>query len=101
MHLEPREHSKKAKDKPEKERDLSNKSGKEFKLISNLPDRYNSLRNKLVLQNKLESKEMTTCPKSKSKNKLNSKKEGLRRRRSRLFWTTPRKSEVKLEPTSN
>jgi len=60
MHSEQREHSKKAKDKPEKERDWNNKRGKEFKLTSKLLDKDNSLRNKPVLQNKLESKEKTT-----------------------------------------
>tara|TARA_B110000503_G_C7120612_1_gene402344 strand:- start:522 stop:728 length:207 start_codon:yes stop_codon:yes gene_type:complete len=33
MLYEPREHSKKVKDKQEKERDLNNKSGREFKPI--------------------------------------------------------------------
>ena len=54
MHLEPREHSKKVKDKPEKERDSNKPKDKEFKLISKSPDKNNSQKNNQVLVNRLE-----------------------------------------------
>jgi hypothetical protein len=56
----PKELSKKVKDKPEKERDLNNKRGREFKLIWKLLDKDNFLKSKLVLLNKLELKERIT-----------------------------------------
>jgi len=60
MHSALKEHSKKVKDKPEKERDLNNKSVRESKLILRLPDKDNLPKSKLVLLSKLESKERTT-----------------------------------------
>ena len=53
-------HSKKVRDKPEKEKDSNNKRDKESKLNWSLPDKSNLLRNKQVLVNKLELKERTT-----------------------------------------
>ena len=54
MPLEPKELSKKVKDKPEKERDSNKLRDKEFKLILRSLDKSNSLRNNQVLVNKLE-----------------------------------------------
>ena len=50
----------KVRDKPEKERDSSNRREKESRLISKLPDKDNSPRNKQTSPNKPESKERTT-----------------------------------------
>jgi len=54
MLLEPKELSKKVKDKPDKERDSNKPRDKESKLILKSPDRSNSLKNNQVLVNKLE-----------------------------------------------
>ena len=95
MHLEPRELSRRARDKPEKERDWSNRREKESRLILKLPDKDNSLRSNQTLPNKPESKERTTWIKSKSKSKLSNKKERLRRKRRRPCKITLKKLEVK------
>lgn len=95
MLLEPRELSRKVKDRLEKERDWSNKREKEFKLISKLQDKDNSQRSKEILPNKPELKERTTWTRSKSKSKSSNKKERLRRRRRKPSKTTHSKSEVK------
>ena len=60
MHSEPREPSKKEKDRPERGRDLSTKNAKESSLTLKLLDKPNLLRNKRVWLNKLVSKEKTT-----------------------------------------
>jgi len=60
MPLEPREHSRRVRGKPEKERDWNNKREKESKLILKLLDRDNSLRSNQTLLNKPESREKTT-----------------------------------------
>ena len=95
MLLEPRELSKKARDKPEKERDWSNRREKESRLISKLPDKDNSLKSNQTLLSKPESKERTIWIKSKSKSKLSNKKERSRRRRRRPYKITLKKLEVK------
>jgi len=60
MHLEPRELSKKVRDKPEKERDWNKQREKESRLISKLLDKDNSLRSKQTLLIKPELRERTT-----------------------------------------
>jgi len=64
---------------PEKEKSSRLLKGKEFKLIWRSLDRNNSKKKHLHWLNKQESKEKITCIKSKSRNKLSSRKEKLRR----------------------
>merc|ERR1711934_923766 len=49
--------------------------------------------------NRLELKERTTCIKFRNKNKLNFKKEKWRRTESRQLLTTPKRLEVRSQPT--
>jgi len=60
MLSEPKEPSRRVKDRPEKERDWSNKREKESKPISKSPDKDNSLRSNKTLLNKPELRERTT-----------------------------------------
>ena len=98
MHLELREHSRRVNDKLEKEKDSSKLRKRESKLTLKKPDRSNSRRKLLLLLNRLELKERTTCIKSKNKNKLSFKKGRLRRIESKHLSTTRRKSEDKFQP---
>lgn len=60
MPLELKEHLKRVKDRPEKEKDWSNKRSKELWLIWRLQDKDNLLRNKEVWLNKPELSEKIT-----------------------------------------
>ena len=77
------------KDKLGREKDLSMRRDREFRLISRLLDKSNSKRNKALSLSKLELKERTTCSRSRSKSKSNSKRERLKRRRRMLSSITP------------
>ncbi len=57
---EPREPSKKVRDRPEKEKDLSTKRDSESRLTLRLLDKFSSKRNSQVSLNRLESRERTT-----------------------------------------
>jgi len=96
MLLELREPSRRVRDKHVKEKSLSKQRDKEFKPISRRPDRSNSKRKLLLWLNKLESRERTTCIKSKNKSKLSSKRERLRRIESKPLSTTLTRLEDKL-----
>jgi hypothetical protein len=63
----------------EKEKSLRQLKDKEFRLIWKLLDRNNSKKKLLHWLNKQESKEKITCIKFKSRNKLNYRKEKLKR----------------------
>jgi hypothetical protein len=79
MLWEPREHSRKVREMLEKEKSLRQLKDKEFRLIWKLLDRNNSKKKLLHWLNKQESKEKITCIKFKSRNKLNYRKEKLKR----------------------
>lgn len=89
MPWEPRELSKKVRDKPEKERDLNKPRDKEFKLISKSPDKDNSQKNNQVLVNKLELRERITWTKSKNKNKQKCKKKKSKKAKNKLSLIIP------------
>jgi len=79
MLWEPREHSRKVREMPEKEKSSRQQRDKEFRPIWRLLDRNNSKKKHPLWLNKQELKEKITCIKFKSRNKLSSKKEKLRR----------------------
>jgi len=64
---------------PEKEKSSRQQRDKEFRPIWRLLDRNNSKKKHPLWLNKQELKEKITCIKFKSRNKLSSKKEKLRR----------------------
>ena len=88
-----------ARDKPEKEKSLKMPRESEFKLILRRLDRGNSRRKLLPSLSKLESREKTTCIKSKNKNKLSCKREKSRKIESKHSLIILIKSEDKLLKT--
>ena len=95
MPLEPREPSKRERDRLGKEKSLSRQRELESKPISRKLDRSNSKRKPLPLLSKPESREKTTCIKFKNKSKLNFKRERLRRIESKPSSITLSRSEVR------
>lgn len=71
---EPRELSRRARDRPEKEKSSSRQRGWESKLTSKKLDKSNSLRRLLPLLSRLASKEKTTCTRSRSKSRSSCKR---------------------------
>ena len=86
MLSEPRELSRREKDKPEKEKDSSTKRDRGLQPILRSPDKSNSKRSNHPSLSKPGSKEKTTCSKSKSKSKSRCKREGSRKRK-RMPWS--------------
>ena len=75
MLLELREHSKRVRETPEKEKSSRPLRDKEFRLIWRSLDKSNSKKKLLLWLNRLELKERTTCIKSRSKSRSNFRKE--------------------------
>ncbi len=69
MLLEPREPSRRVRDKHVKEKSSNKPRDKEFKLIWRKPDKNNSKRKLQLWLSKQELKERTTCTKSRNKSK--------------------------------
>jgi hypothetical protein len=88
MPSEPREPSKKVRDKLGREKDSSIRRGRESKLILRLLEMCSSKRNRVLWPSKLELRERTTCYRSKSKSKSSSKRERSRKRRRMLLLIT-------------
>jgi len=84
MPLELREHLKRVRETPEKEKSSRPQRDKEFRLIWRSLDKSNSKRKLLLWLNRQELKERTTCIKFKNRNKLSCKREKLRKIENKL-----------------
>ena len=84
MPLELREHLKRVKETPEKEKSSRPQRDKEFRLIWKSLDKSNSKKKLLLWLNRQELKERTTCIKFKNRNKLSCKREKLRKIENKL-----------------
>lgn len=87
------------KDKQEKEKSLSMPKDNASKLISRKLGRSNSKRKLLPLPSKPESRERTTCTKSRNKSKSNFKRERLKKIESKHSSTTPTRLEDRFQIT--
>ena len=84
MPLELRDHLKRVRETPEKEKSSRPQRDKEFRLIWRSLDKSNSKRKLLLWLNRQELKERTTCIKFKNRNKLSCKREKLRKIENKL-----------------
>ena len=89
MPSEPKEHSKRARDKPEKEKSSSKPRDSEFRLTLRRPGKSNSRKRQWPWPSRLASKERTTCTRSRNKSRSSCRRERSRRTGSRHSLTTP------------